>query len=135
MPPTKKKPVREKAPKWNAPVPKKDFGKENCVFPTTRTGKDTRSFKVGEVVCVGKDSPIPARFNGKGDEAGYYRVREGSMGYDVPWYDVGKIEMKTEKLLAKSVASQKGLPDDVGRLLKGYLGGKTRRRRHRKRNV
>ena len=124
-----------KAPKWNAPKPTPSYGAKNCVFPVKRD-KEVRSFQIDEVVCIrvpGKDEPIPARYAGVADAGpGYHRVREGSSGYDVAWYDVGKIPSKISDVMLESVVRQKKpeMPAEIQGLI-GEFRGRSRRTRRR----
>lgn len=142
MPILKKKAVTVKAPKWNTPKAEPGYGAKNCVFPKDKTA-ERRKFELGEIVCVrvpGKAEPVAARYNGPADSGpGYYRIREGSMGYDLPWYEVAKVPSKKSEIALESLARQstkKTVPSDVLKIVGEYRGQARRRRtKRRRRNV
>jgi len=112
---------------------------KRCVFPALpvqREQSDSRTFEVGERVCLRNDVPptrVRGRYTAAHEQPGTKRVFVHIVdGRWHRWENVGKLEpVPVSPTAVGVVAREKNLPEDLEREIKRY-GGKTRRRRRRR---
>jgi hypothetical protein len=110
-----------------------------CVFPPLprqRDEADTRTFQVGERVCLRNDDRTRGRYTRPHPQPGTGRVYIHIIDNRwIGWENVGKLVPTPVSPTAVSVvARDKNLPEDIERVLKTY-GGKTRRTHGRRRKT
>ena len=108
--------------------------RETCVFPDLpqpKNAADTRTFRVGEPVCLRIDAAGLTRgtYTRPHPQPGTGRVLTHVINNRwIRWDNVGKLRTPVSSTSAAFVAREKNLPEDLERELKKY-GGKTRRAR------